>query len=115
MPFSAHLYRFSLNLQNSSKFYDRWHILKRVLAFNITPQFVSISFRSRKKTIPDIYICNLAVADLVHIIGMPFLIHQWARGGEWVFGGLLCTVITSLDTCNQFACSAIMTVMSIDR
>ncbi|MBZ3881496.1 Melanin-concentrating hormone receptor 2 [Sciurus carolinensis] len=71
--------------------------------------------RSRKKTIPDIYICNLAVADLVHIIGMPFLIHQWAQGGEWVFGGPLCTIITALDTCNQFACSAIMTVMSVDR
>ncbi|XP_006881255.1 PREDICTED: melanin-concentrating hormone receptor 2 [Elephantulus edwardii] len=71
--------------------------------------------RSRKKTIPDIYICNLAVADLVHITGMPFIIHQWARGGEWVFGGPLCTIITSLDTCNQFACSAIMTVMSVDR
>ncbi|XP_077159596.1 melanin-concentrating hormone receptor 2 isoform X3 [Paroedura picta] len=72
-------------------------------------------YLSRKKTIPDIYICNLAVADLVHIIGMPFLIHQWARGGEWVFGNPLCTIITSLDTCNQFACSAIMTVMSLDR
>lgn len=82
---------------------------------NVSHQFPSISFRSRRKTIPDIYICNLAVADLVHIIGMPFLIHQWARGGEWVFGGPLCTIITSLDTCNQFACSAIMTVMSVDR
>lgn len=71
--------------------------------------------RSRRKTIPDIYICNLAIADLVHIIGMPFLIHQWARGGEWVFGSPLCTIITSLDTCNQFACSAIMTAMSLDR
>ncbi|KAJ6660225.1 hypothetical protein lerEdw1_017925 [Lerista edwardsae] len=71
--------------------------------------------QSRKKSIPDIYICNLAVADLVHITGMPFLIHQWARGGEWVFGSPLCTIITSLDTCNQFACSAIMTVMSLDR
>lgn len=71
--------------------------------------------RSRKKTIPDIYICNLAVADLVHIIVMPFLIHQWTQGGEWMFGGPLCTIITSLDTCNQFACSAIMTVMSVDR
>ncbi|KAM9060743.1 LOW QUALITY PROTEIN: melanin-concentrating hormone receptor 2 [Megaptera novaeangliae] len=71
--------------------------------------------RSRKKTIPDVYICDLAVADLVHIMGMPFLIHQWARGGEWVFGGPLCTIITSLDTCNQFACSAIITVMSVDR
>ncbi|NXK00464.1 MCHR2 protein, partial [Corythaixoides concolor] len=72
-------------------------------------------FRTQKKTILDIYICNLAIADLVHIIGMPFLIHQWARGGEWVFGSPLCTIITSLDTCNQFTCSAIMTTMSLDR
>ncbi|KAJ8784474.1 hypothetical protein J1605_008126 [Eschrichtius robustus] len=83
------------------------------LVGNILTVFTII--RSRKKTIPDVYICNLAVADLVHIMGMPFLIHQWARGGEWVFGGPLCTIITSLDTCNQFACSAIMTVMSVDR
>ncbi|XP_054841769.1 melanin-concentrating hormone receptor 2 [Eublepharis macularius] len=71
--------------------------------------------RSRKKTIPDIYISNLSVADLVHILGMPFLIHQWVQGGKWVFGNPLCTIITSLDTCNQFACSAIMTAMSLDR
>nr|XP_013804249.1 PREDICTED: melanin-concentrating hormone receptor 2 [Apteryx mantelli mantelli] len=71
--------------------------------------------RTQKKTIPDIYICNLAIADLVHIIGMPFLIHQWVHGGEWVFGSPLCTIITSLDTCNQFTCSAIITVMSLDR
>ncbi|KAM6432678.1 melanin-concentrating hormone receptor 2 [Rhynochetos jubatus] len=71
--------------------------------------------RTRKKTIPDIYICNLAIADLVHITVMPFLTHQWARGGEWVFGSPLCTIITSLDTCNQFTCSAIMTAMSLDR
>ncbi|XP_038655445.1 melanin-concentrating hormone receptor 2 isoform X2 [Scyliorhinus canicula] len=71
--------------------------------------------RSVQKTIPDIYICNLAVADLVHVIGMPFLIHQWAQGGEWVFGSTLCTIITSLDNCNQFSCCAIMTAMSLDR
>ena len=40
--------------------------------------FPSMSFRSRKKMIPDIFICSLAVADLVHIIGMPFIIYQWA-------------------------------------
>ncbi|KAM9563193.1 LOW QUALITY PROTEIN: melanin-concentrating hormone receptor 2 [Guaruba guarouba] len=70
------------------------------------------SWKSRK-TIPDIYICNLAIADLVHIIALPFLTHQ-AHGGEWVFGRL-CTIITSLDTCNQFTCSDIMTAMSLDR
>uniref|UniRef100_A0A8C6DJ06 Melanin-concentrating hormone receptor 2 n=1 Tax=Moschus moschiferus TaxID=68415 RepID=A0A8C6DJ06_MOSMO len=78
--------------------------------------FPSMSFGSRKKTIPDIFICTLAVAGLVHIIGMPFLIHQWARGGQWVLGGgPLCRIITSLDTCNQFACRAILTVVSVDR
>ncbi|XP_036395456.1 melanin-concentrating hormone receptor 2 [Megalops cyprinoides] len=71
--------------------------------------------RSGKKTVPDIYMCNLAVADLVHVTVMPFLIHQWARQGHWVFGSTLCTIITSLDTCNQIACIAIMTAMSVDR
>ncbi|KAM9637410.1 LOW QUALITY PROTEIN: melanin-concentrating hormone receptor 2 [Morphnus guianensis] len=70
--------------------------------------------RTQKKTIPDICICNLAIADLVHIIGMPLLIHQWARGGEGL-GSPLCTIVTSLDACNQFTCSAIMTAMSLDR
>lgn len=58
---------------------------------------------------------NLAVADLVHVTVMPFLIHQWARGGHWVFGSTLCTIITSLDNCNQVACAAVMTAMSLDR
>ncbi|XP_055491859.1 melanin-concentrating hormone receptor 2 [Leucoraja erinacea] len=71
--------------------------------------------RSVRRTIPDIYICNLAMADLVHVLGMPFLIHQWARGGEWVLGSTLCTITTSLDSCNQFACCAIMAAMSLDR
>ncbi|KAM6967618.1 melanin-concentrating hormone receptor 2 [Aplochiton taeniatus] len=71
--------------------------------------------RTKKKTVPDVYICNLAVADVVHVTVMPFLIHQWARGGHWVFGSTLCTVITSLDNCNQVACAAVMTAVSLDR
>ncbi|KFV90530.1 Melanin-concentrating hormone receptor 2, partial [Fulmarus glacialis] len=71
--------------------------------------------RTQKRTIPYIYNCNLVIADLVHIISMTFLIHQWARGGEWVFGSPLCTIITSLDACRQFTCSAIVTAMSLDR
>lgn len=77
------------------------------------PQFIAKQTNKQKKS--DIYTWNLAIADLAHIIGMPFLIHQWAHGGEWVFGSLLCTIITSLDTCNQLTCSAIMTAMSLDR
>ncbi|KAM9196734.1 LOW QUALITY PROTEIN: melanin-concentrating hormone receptor 2 [Mergus octosetaceus] len=87
------------------------------LAGNILIVFTIISYRTEYI---DICICNLAIADLVHIIGMAFLLHQWAHGGEWVFGRVgvrqpLCTIITSLDTCNQLTCSAIMTAMSLDR
>lgn len=71
--------------------------------------------RTTKKTIPDVYVCNLAVADVVHVTVMPFLIHQWARGGHWVFGSTLCTIITSIDNCNQVACSTLMTTLSLDR
>uniref|UniRef100_A0A8C0AUV2 Melanin concentrating hormone receptor 2 n=1 Tax=Buteo japonicus TaxID=224669 RepID=A0A8C0AUV2_9AVES len=45
------------------------------LVGNILIAFTII--RTQKKTIPDICICSLAIADLVHIIGVPFLIHQW--------------------------------------
>ncbi|XP_046888230.1 LOW QUALITY PROTEIN: melanin-concentrating hormone receptor 2 [Hypomesus transpacificus] len=71
--------------------------------------------RTTKKTVPDVYVCNLAVADVVHVTVMPFLIHQWARGGHWVFGSTLCTIITSIDNCNQVACAAVMTAVSLDR
>ncbi|XP_029927953.1 melanin-concentrating hormone receptor 2 [Myripristis murdjan] len=71
--------------------------------------------RTTKTTVPDVYICNLAVADVVHVTVMPFLIHQWARGGHWVFGSTLCTIITSLDNCNQVACAAVMSAVSMDR
>ncbi|KAF1396486.1 Melanin-concentrating hormone receptor 2, partial [Spheniscus humboldti] len=90
-----------------------WIICSTRLAGNILIVFTII--RTQKKTIPDVYICNLAIADLVHIIGMPFLVHQWAHGGKWVFGSPLCTIVTSLDTYNQFTCSATMTAMSLDR
>ena len=79
------------------------------------PQCYVLVGRAVKKTVPDVYICNLAVADVVHVTVMPFLIHQWARGGHWVFGSTLCRVITSLDNCNQVACAAVMTAVSLDR
>lgn len=54
------------------------------------------------------------MADVVHITGMPFLIHQRLHGGDWIFGNTLCATITSLDICNQFTGSAVMTTMCLD-
>ncbi|XP_043570323.1 melanin-concentrating hormone receptor 1-like isoform X1 [Chiloscyllium plagiosum] len=68
-----------------------------------------------KHTVPDIFIFNLSLVDLLFLLGMPFLIHQLVGNGTWHFGAALCTVITTLDSHSQITSTYILTVMSFDR
>uniref|UniRef100_A0A672H3W3 Melanin-concentrating hormone receptor 1 n=1 Tax=Salarias fasciatus TaxID=181472 RepID=A0A672H3W3_SALFA len=68
-----------------------------------------------QQTVPDIFIFSLSVADLLFLLGMPFLIHQLVGNGSWCFGGAMCTVITALDSNSQIASTYILTVMTLDR
>ncbi|KAK5914601.1 hypothetical protein CgunFtcFv8_009030 [Champsocephalus gunnari] len=54
-----------------------------------------------QQTVPDILIFSLSTADLLFLLGMPFLIHQLLGNGSWCFGGTMCTVITALDSNSQ--------------
>ncbi|XP_067830354.1 melanin-concentrating hormone receptor 1-like [Heptranchias perlo] len=66
-------------------------------------------------TVPDIYIVNLSIVDLLFLLGMPFLIHQLVGNGVWHFGETMCTIITAMDAHSQFTSTYILTAMSIDR
>ncbi|TKS91515.1 Melanin-concentrating hormone receptor 1 [Collichthys lucidus] len=66
-------------------------------------------------TVPDIFIFSLSIADLLFLLGMPFLIHQLVGNGSWCFGGTMCTVITALDSNSQIVSTYILTVMTLDR
>uniref|UniRef100_A0A3P8XPK7 Melanin-concentrating hormone receptor 1 n=2 Tax=Esox lucius TaxID=8010 RepID=A0A3P8XPK7_ESOLU len=68
-----------------------------------------------KQTVPDIFIFNLSVVDLLFLLGMPFLIHQLLGNGSWCFGTTMCTVITTLDSNSQIVSTYILTVMTLDR
>ncbi|XP_070790728.1 melanin-concentrating hormone receptor 1-like [Pituophis catenifer annectens] len=68
-----------------------------------------------KQTVPDIFIFNLSIVDLLFLLGMPFLIHQLLGNGSWYFGAPLCTIITALDTHSQITSTNILTVMTLDR
>ncbi|XP_069502824.1 melanin-concentrating hormone receptor 1-like [Ambystoma mexicanum] len=70
---------------------------------------------SSSSSVPDIFIINLSVVDLLFLLGMPFLIHQLLGNGVWHFGETMCTIITALDTNSQFTSTYILTAMSIDR
>ncbi|KAK0149601.1 Melanin-concentrating hormone receptor 1 [Merluccius polli] len=68
-----------------------------------------------KQTVPDIFIINLSVVDLLFLLGMPFLIHQLLGNGAWHFGATMCTVITALDSNSQIVSTYILTTMTLDR
>ncbi|KAJ0032958.1 hypothetical protein NQD34_000065 [Periophthalmus magnuspinnatus] len=68
-----------------------------------------------KQTVPDIFILNLSIVDLLFLLGMPFLIHQLLGNGTWHFGGAMCTVITALDSNSQIVSTYILTAMTLDR
>uniref|UniRef100_A0A665UPX7 Melanin-concentrating hormone receptor 1b n=1 Tax=Echeneis naucrates TaxID=173247 RepID=A0A665UPX7_ECHNA len=68
-----------------------------------------------QQTVPDIFILSLSTADLLFLLGMPFLIHQLVGSGSWRFGGTMCTVITVLDSNSQIVSTYILTVMTLDR
>ncbi|XP_059902639.1 melanin-concentrating hormone receptor 1 [Gadus macrocephalus] len=68
-----------------------------------------------KQTVPDIFIFNLSIVDLLFLLGMPFLIHQLLGNGAWHFGATMCTVITVLDSNSQIVSTYILTTMTLDR
>lgn len=69
---------------------------------------------AKMKTVTNIYILNLALADELYILGLPFLTTHNVLS-YWPFGEFLCRVFMTADTMNQFTSTFCLTVMSIDR
>uniref|UniRef100_A0A674CNB7 Melanin concentrating hormone receptor 2b n=1 Tax=Salmo trutta TaxID=8032 RepID=A0A674CNB7_SALTR len=69
----------------------------------------------KKKIVSDIYVLNLAIADMLFLLVMPFNIHQLVRDRQWVFGNFMCKAVVVVDVSNQFTTVGIVTVLCIDR
>ncbi|XP_003790806.1 somatostatin receptor type 5 [Otolemur garnettii] len=69
---------------------------------------------AKMKTVTNIYILNLAVADVLLLLGLPFLATQNAAS-FWPFGPFLCRLVMTLDGINQFTSVFCLMVMSVDR
>ncbi|XP_007955687.1 somatostatin receptor type 5 [Orycteropus afer afer] len=69
---------------------------------------------AKMKTATNIYILNLAMADVLFMLGLPFLATQNAVS-YWPFGSLLCRLVMTVDGINQFTSIFCLTVMSVDR
>ncbi|XP_038611977.1 somatostatin receptor type 1, partial [Tachyglossus aculeatus] len=69
---------------------------------------------ARMRTATNLYILNLAVADELLLLSVPFLVTA-ALLRHWPFGAALCRLLLSLDALNMFTSVYGLTVLSVDR
>ncbi|CAB3400283.1 unnamed protein product [Caenorhabditis bovis] len=66
------------------------------------------------RTISNIYIFNLAVADLLFLCGIPIVIFG-QENGDWALGPTMCKLYISGNAVSQFASAVFIAVLSFDR
>ncbi|KAF7240680.1 Somatostatin receptor type 3 [Varanus komodoensis] len=69
---------------------------------------------SVSESVTNVYIFNLALADELFMLGLPFLAAQNALS-YWPFGSFMCRLVMAVDAINQFTSIFCLTVMSVDR
>ncbi len=69
---------------------------------------------AKMKTVTNIYILNLAVADVLCMLSLPFIAIQLSLL-HWPFGSAICRIVLTVDSMNQFTSIFFLTVMSFDR
>ncbi|XP_041079795.1 LOW QUALITY PROTEIN: proteinase-activated receptor 3-like [Polyodon spathula] len=68
-----------------------------------------------KKMPSNTFLINLTVADLLLILVLPFKIFYHFSGNDWVFGEILCRLMTIFFYGNMYCSILCLTFISIDR
>lgn len=65
------------------------------------------------RSITDIYLLNLALSDLLFVFSFPFQTHY--QLDQWVFGSVMCKVVSGFYYIGFFSNMYFITLMSVDR
>ncbi|ELV14167.1 C-C chemokine receptor type 8 [Tupaia chinensis] len=65
------------------------------------------------RSITDIYLLNLALSDLLFVFSFPFQTHY--QLDQWVFGTVMCKVVSGFYYIGFFSSMFFITLMSVDR
>ncbi|XP_023418380.1 C-C chemokine receptor type 8 isoform X2 [Cavia porcellus] len=65
------------------------------------------------RSITDIYLLNLALSDLLFVFSLPF--QAYYQQDQWVFGTVMCKVVSGLYYIGFFSNMFFITLMSLDR
>ncbi|KAG7273875.1 hypothetical protein CRUP_025936 [Coryphaenoides rupestris] len=80
---------------------------------NLMVVWTFLHFRQRLKTMTDVYLLNLAVADLLFLGTLPLWATEATQG--WMFGSALCKVNSAMYKVNLFSSMLLLTCISADR
>ncbi|XP_058482415.1 C-C chemokine receptor type 9a [Solea solea] len=82
-------------------------------AGNMAVVWIYLNFRGRLKTMSDVFLLNLAVADLLFLVSLPMWAEEALHG--WNFGVILCKLNFAFYKVNLFSSMMLLTCISIDR
>ncbi|XP_053313627.1 type-1 angiotensin II receptor-like [Spea bombifrons] len=69
----------------------------------------------QKKTVANIYIVNLAIADLSFVATLPLWAVNMLEKYKWIFGAFMCKLCAVIMSLNMYASIFLLTCLSIDR
>ncbi|XP_037383679.1 C-X-C chemokine receptor type 6 [Talpa occidentalis] len=70
-------------------------------------------FYQKRKSLTDMFLMNLPLADLLFVCTLPF----WAYASihEWVFGNIMCKTLLGIYTLNFYTSMLMLTCITVDR
>ncbi|XP_051267015.1 C-C chemokine receptor type 9 isoform X1 [Dicentrarchus labrax] len=90
-----------------------WMIFILGAVGNLMVVWIYSTVRHRLKTMTDVYLLNLAVADLLFLCMLPFWAVDAIKG--WDFGISLCKMVSAIYKINFFSSMFLLTCISVDR
>ncbi|NWV10273.1 CLTR2 protein, partial [Ptilonorhynchus violaceus] len=72
-------------------------------------------FQPSQRTAVNIYMQNLAISDLMFVSTLPFRATYFLLGSRWVFGDIVCRIMTYTLYVNMYCSIYFLTVLSVVR
>lgn len=96
--------------------YTQTYIHSIICAFGLIGNslvIITYTFYKRTKTMTDVYLFNVAVADLIFVLALPFIIFN--EQNSWIMGSVACKILRSAYSINLYSGMLLLACISGDR
>ncbi|KAM6954367.1 LOW QUALITY PROTEIN: C-C chemokine receptor type 6a [Aplochiton taeniatus] len=74
---------------------------------------VTYAFYKKSKSMTDVYLLNVAIADMLFVVSLPFIIYNEQSG--WAMGMVMCKLLRGAYSVNLFCTMLLLACISTDR